>query len=299
MKLSIIIVNYNSSKLLRACLRSLFSGYLKQIRQRQFEIIVVDNASTENNLTNFKKDFPQVTFLFNRKNEGFAKANNWGVGVSRGEFVLFLNPDTIVPPSTLGTMLQFMQSFPRVGIATCKVVLPNGQLDDACHRAFPTPWRALTHFLGLGQLFPHSTFFNGYHLGYQSLEKIHEIDACVGAFLLIRQAVGAAVGWFDEDYFWYGEDIDLCYRVKQLNWQVMFVPEATITHYKGTSSGLKKHSQHLSQADLSTRRRATKARFAVMRIFYQKHYQNHYPRWLTGLVLMGIGLKQRLTEISL
>ena len=298
MKLSIIIVSFNTKELLKDCLMSLVTHYQSQFTQNQFEIIVVDNASNDGTQSEIKKRFQGVCLIENRKNLGFAKANNLGVKESKGEIVLFLNPDTKVPENTLSVMTEYLKVNPKVGIATCKVVLADGSIDDASHRGFPTPWRAMTHFIGLSRLFPRSQLFNGYHLGYQNMDTIHEIDSCVGAFLMIKRSVGDKLRWFDEDYFWYGDDLDLCYRAKQAGYQVTDVPTVSITHYKGAASGLKKHSEHLSYADNETKRLATRSRFEVMRIFYHKHYLHLYPKWLTGLVFLGISLKQKFTELG-
>lgn len=299
MILSIIIVTYNSQRVLKQCLTSLEKYNSDQIRNQEYEVMVVDNASYDDTVKMVRRNFPTVQIIQNRENLGFGAANNQGVAKTRGNYVCFLNPDTSVEGDTLAKMVEFIASQPRVGIATCRVVLPSGELDDACHRGFPTPWRALTHFMGLGKILPKSSLLNGYHLGYQNMDKIHEIDACAGAFLLIRRQVGAEVGWYDTDYFWYGEDLDLCYRVKQTGYQIMFVPYVSITHQKGAASGIKKHSRHLAKIDPETKRRITLARFDVMRIFYEKHYAAKYPRWLTALVFLGIGFKQKFSEMAL
>lgn len=299
MNLSIIIVSFNTKDLVLGCLKSIYVGYAGDFAKKQFEVIVIDNASKDGTVTQVKKEFPQVKLLITQENLGFAKANNKGVEIAKGDTILFLNPDTKVPENTLTLVLKYLNDNSQVGIATCKVVMANGELDDACHRGFPTPWRALTYFTGLAKLFPNSLLFNGYHLGYQNMDEIHEIDSCVGAFLMIKREVGEKLGWFDEDYFWYGDDLDLCYRAKQIGFKVMFVPTVSMVHFKGAASGLKKHSEHLSQADSETKKLATYARFEVMRIFYRKHYLNIYPKWLTGLVFLGITVKQKLTEMFL
>ena len=299
MQLSIIIVSFNTRELLKQCLESLSNNYGQEIKNQQFEVIVVDNASRDESVSFLKKNFPYIKTFVNEKNEGFAKASNIGVRLACGQYILLLNPDTVIPNLTLTTLIDYLNKNAHVGIVTCKVVLQNGKLDDACHRGFPTPLRALFHFTGLASLFPHSHFFNGYHLGYKSMNKVHEIEACVGAFLMIKKTVGDEIGWLDEDYFWYGEDLDLCFRVKKKGYKVIFIPYVSIVHLKGAASGLTKHSQQLTHADKQTRLVATKARFEVMRIFYQKHYLNLYPSWLTQLVLLGISLRQKLAEISL
>lgn len=295
MKLSLIIVSFNTRELLKDCLTSVYSAYKRYIQKGKYEVLVVDNSSNDGTWTMLKREFPQVHSFKMKSNTGFAKANNYAVKKAKGDYILFLNPDTFVYAKTLPRLIEYLDNNPQVGIATCKVLLPNGHIDDASHRGFPTPWRALTHFLGLGRLVPFSLFLNGYHLGFRDTTKIHEIDACAGAFLFMRRDVGVKVKWFDEDYFWYGEDLDLCYKVKQEGFKIMYVPEVSIFHYKGASSGFKKHSQHLSNLDSKTKKRIRQSRFEVMKIFYKKHYQNRYPTWLTKLVFLGIDLKQSLS----
>lgn len=289
--LSIVIVHYNTPDFLKQCLSSLRKSSLPE---KQYEVFVVDNASTHDVRPWLKKDFPHVRLVQNTGNTGFSRANNQAIRLSRGRYILLLNPDTVVEPETLQAMIAYMDGNPSAGAATCRLELADGTLDDACHRGFPTPWNALCFFSGLARLFPHSSFFNGYHLGYKNLNVIHEIDSACGAFLLIRRSAGEAIDWLDEEYFWYGEDIDLCYRLKQKNWKILFVPHVKTLHYKGVSSGIKKHSQNVASAGIETRRLATKARFDVMRIFYRKHYMKKYPGWLTGFVLLGIGIKERI-----
>lgn len=296
MKLSIIIISYNTRGVITECLRSIDTYYKPAISKKEFEVIVVDNGSEDDSIAHIKKYFPWVRLIESNKNFGFGAANNRAIKKTTGEYVLFLNPDTKLDKTSLPTVMAQLDQDPQTAIATAKVTLPHGVIDDASHRGFPTPWRAITHFLGLSKLVPHSMLLNGYHLGYQKMDKVHEIDACAGAYLMIRRKIGELVGWFDEDYFWYGEDLDLCYRVKLLNYKVMFVPSATVFHYKGAASGMKKHSQHLAKINEETRQKIKASRFEVMRIFYNKHYKNKYPEWLTGLVFLGIGIKQRLTK---
>lgn len=288
-KLSIIIVNFNTYKYLSRCIDSIYSSSLKS---DLWEVIVIDNKSSDNSVPLINKYYSQVLLIANKRNLGFAAANNKAIKQSKGRYILFLNPDTTVSKNTLSKLVEFLDSHKKVGIITPKVVLENGKLDDASHRGFPTPWNASCYFLGLSNLFPNSSFLNGYHLGYKDLDKVHEIEACVGACMMVKREAGEQVNWFDEDYFWYGEDLDFCFKVKKSGWKIVFYPYVTITHFKGISSGIKIHSQHLSVADKKTRLQAQKARFEVMRIFYKKHYWDKYPRWMTGLVMMGIKLKE-------
>ncbi|MBI5452922.1 glycosyltransferase family 2 protein [Candidatus Gottesmanbacteria bacterium] len=292
-KLSIIIVNFNTYEFLKNCIESIY----KNVGNLSFEIIVVDNASTEE--LRIKNHELRIKLIKNKKNVGFAVANNQGIKQAKGEYILLLNPDTIVEKNTLGVVLDYMDKNPSAGVATCKVSLPSGELDDACHRGFPTPWNAICQFSGLARLFSKSQLFDGYHMGFANMDKVHEIDSCAGAFMLVRRKTGDKVGWLDEDYFWYGEDIDFCFRVKRLGWKVVFLPMVKIVHYKGVAGGIKSHSLHLSTADKETQVLATRSRFAVMRIFYKKHYQGVYPNWLTWLVMSGIKLKEYLNLLRL
>lgn len=295
-ELSIIIVSFNSGRFLPEALNSIFQGSLFS---KLFEVIIVDNCSEDNSvkqISDFILSHPKNNILFFKKNtnEGFAKANNFGIKKSQGKYILLLNPDTKLNNDTLETMLNFMKDNPLSGIATCKVILSDGKIDDACHRGFPTAWNAFCQFSGLANFFPNSDFFNGYHLGYKNLDEVHEIDSATGAFMLVRKEVGNEVNWFDEDYFWYGEDIDFCYRVKQKGWKIMFVPTVKISHLKGASSGIKDHSQKISTASKETKVKATEARFEVMKIFYKKHYRDKYPKWLTDFIMMVIDIKKNI-----
>ena len=303
-KLSIVIVNFNTHVFIDKCLKSISESNLSG---KEFEVVVIDNASKEElKIKSRLSGIPQkagnygfgIKLIKNKKNVGFAAANNQGIKIAIGEYVLLLNPDTIIPKNTLSFMINFMEKNPKVGVATCKVVLDSKELDDACHRGFPTPWNAFFQFCGLSGFFPKSKLLNGYHLGFCELDNIHEIDACAGAFMMVRKSAGETVKWLDEDYFWYGEDLDFCYRIKQTGWQIMYVPDVQITHHKGVSAGIKKHSQHLTTADHETKLLATRARFEVMRIFYEKHYKDKYPVWLTNIVFTGIKLKEYLNILK-
>lgn len=296
--LSIIIVSYNTEELLRKCLQSVYGDLNSSKISPGFEIIVVDNASKDKSVEMVKKEFQGVEVIENKENLGFSKANNIGVKKSKGNYVLFLNSDTVInvfSRSVLATMIEFMDFHTDAGAATCKVQLVNGKIDDATHRGFPTPWNAFFHFSGIAKLFPHSVLFNGYNLGWKQLDRVHEIDSLAGAFMIVRRIAGDQVRWWDEDYFFYGEDIDFCYRLKQKGWKIYFVPMVSILHYKGVSGGIKSISKDMTTADSQTRKKVTDARFDAMRIFYKKHYKDTYPPFLTWIVMQGINLKQKLS----
>jgi GT2 family glycosyltransferase len=286
--LSVIILNYNTRDFLRQCLQS-----IKKTQGIAPEVMVVDNASTDGSAVMVKENFPEVKLIVNQKNIGFAAGNNQGVKKAKGKYILFLNPDTLVQPETLKTMVDYLKKHPRTGAATCRVELTNGQLDYACHRGFPTPWNALAYFSGLAKLFPQNKLFNGYTLNYLSLKKTHEIDSACGAFLMVRREAGEESHWWDEDYFWYGEDLDFCYRLKEKGWRIDYVPQTKIIHHKGAASGIKKHSQKIATATKKTKKRAIKASTEVMRVFFKKHYQNKYPKPIYWLVMKGIDFLEK------
>lgn len=302
--LSIVVLSFNTKELLKECLASIKKNAGSALN---YELIVVDNASSDESAQMVREEFKDVLLIANKTNVGYTKGNNMVIKQAKGRYVLFLNADTIVYKNTLEVMVDFMDEYRDAAAATCRVELPNGKLDDSCHRGFPTPWRAFCHFFGLSKLIPNSELFNGYHLGWKELDKIHEIDSCSGAFMIVRRTAGEEISWWDEDFFWYGDDLDFCYRLNEKGpsvnsgqgWKVYFVPTVKILHYKGVSGGIKSISRHLSRATRETRLRVTRARFEAMKIFYQKHYIGKYPKIVTWLIMYGVDLKLRLALRSL
>lgn len=273
-QLSIVILNHNTKDLLRQSLESI-SG--------PCEIIVVDNNSSDGSVEMLEKYFSKIKLIKNKQNFGFSKGNNLARGKVSGEYVLFLNSDTKIYPGTLETMVNFMNTDKNIGISTCLVTLPNGKLYYACHRGFPTPLSSLLYFLGLP-----SSYYSRYE------NNIHEIDACSGTFLLIRKNLLDKINWFDEDYFAYGEDLEMCYRVKELGYKVMFNPTVKILHYWGASSGLKSTSRQVTTAEKNNSDRWNTARYQAMKIFYDKHYRQKYSALFRQLVFLGIDLANYL-----
>lgn len=293
--LSIIIVSYNTSQLTIECVDSI----VRTVKKISYEMIVVDNNSHDNSVSMLKKlNFKHLTIIRNKENYGFSKANNIGIKESSGRYVLFLNSDTVVHDETLDGMVEFMDAHTQVGAATCQLLLPDGGIDDASHRGFPTPLRSLFHFSGIAKVFSRSQFINGYHLGWKDLDKTHEIESLAGAFMMVRREAGEKLNWWDEDFFWYGEDLDFCYRLRQNGWHIFYVPEFSILHYKGASGGIKKSTQDITKADKKTKLLAMNARFDAMRIFYYKHYKHKYPSFVNFLVLYGIGLKGSVARFT-
>jgi len=286
--LSIIILSYNTRPLLRNCLQAISRA---KKNDYQIETIVVDNDSSDGSQKMVVDEFLWVKLIKSRKNLGFAGGNNLGFKSTRGRYLLFLNSDTEIMPEALIKMVEFMDKNLKVGASTPKTLLFSGGMDQDCHRGFPTPWASVTYFLGLEKLFPKSKIFGQYHQFYLDLNKIHEIDAGFGTFMFVRQKALEQVGNWDENYFFYGEDLDLFYRIKKADWKIMFYPEPLVIHHKGASSGLRKESKEVARPSRETRIKVAKASIKAMEIFYKKFYQDKYPSWLTWVVLLGIKVK--------
>ena len=291
MDLSIIILNYNSAAYLKKCVESIGKS---DIGNYKYEVIVVDNSSTDNSIELAKKsNIPNVKYLVLNTNKGFAHGNNQGLKEinPNTRFVLFLNPDTLVQKNTFKNMIEFFDQNSKVDAATCQIDLAlTGKMQPECHRGFPTPWNALCYFSGLSKLFPHSKIFSGYFMGNLDTTIPHQIDACVGAFLMVKKAVGDKVKWWNEKYFFYGEDLDFCYQIKQQHFNLWFNPNCKITHFQGVSSGLISKSKHLSKASRVTKVKVAKASTQAMRIFYQENLFKNYSPITRGLVMFGINL---------
>jgi GT2 family glycosyltransferase len=270
---SVIILNFNTLNLTRMCLESLVKS---RLGRHTMEVIVCDNASTDGTETMVKKEFPKVIMVQNGKNVGFAAGNNPGIRMAKGRYVLLLNSDTEVTPVAIATMIDFMDAHPKAGAATCALVLPDGSMDPACHRGFPTPWAAITYLTKLEKLFPKTKLFGAYHQGYKDLKIPHQVDAISGAFFMVRRAVIATVGLLDEDYFMYAEDIDWAYRMKKAGWEIWFNPKASILHKKkqsGRANSLRK------------RRVTTEIYFHKYNwLFYKKNFASTYSPFVTFLV---------------
>ncbi len=286
--LTIVIVNYNAGNYLLDCLKSI--NLVKN--EAKIKTIVVDNASVDDSIERAKKEFSgsSVEFILNKNNVGFGRANNQALKTVKSEYVLLLNPDTILEKNVISGMLEVMVKDEKVGASTCKIILPNGSVDLTAHRGFPTPWAAFLYFLGNDSL---------YHLSKMDMSQIHEVDSISGAFFLSRKSILDKVGYFDEDYFMYAEDIDLCFKIKQIGYKILYNPAFSIVHNKGVSSGLKKHSQTITTANSDTRKKSLDAFYSTMKVFYKKHYQKQYPGIVNFLVYLGIDLRWWLAKRSL
>jgi GT2 family glycosyltransferase len=212
---------------------------------------------------------------------------------------LFSNPDVEVTHETLPTLIALMDQAPQVGACTPFLrLVRTGDVDWGAHRGFPTPWAAFTYFAKLDRLFRRSRrlsrIFCQYHLLDLDLGKEHEIDVIRGGFFLVRREAFEKAGGWDEDYFMFGEDIDLCYQIKKRGYRIMFYPQALALHYHGLTTGIKKHSQDLSSIDAGAQERVYDAFYEAMRLFYDKNYKTEYNRAMRWLVLLAIDAKKRM-----
>ncbi len=288
--LGIVIASYNTRDLLRTCLHSVYASQ----GDFSFGICVVDNASPDGSADMVAAEFPQVNLIANAENVGYPRANNQGLeafGFAQTQdasgqtprFGLLLNPDTELPPDALARMLDFMTAHPDAGAAGPKLVLPDGSLDMACRRGFPTPEVSLYRFTGLSRLFPRSPRFGRYNLTYLDPDQIAEVDSVVGAFMLVRAEAIAQVGLMDGQFFMYGEDLDWAYRIKAAGWKVYYNPAVTVLHVKRAAS------RHSPKAQVEF--------YRAMDIFYRKHYAAQTPRWLHALIVGVIALRQKLEQL--
>ncbi|MCU0457874.1 MAG: glycosyltransferase family 2 protein [Bacteroidales bacterium] len=232
MELSVVIVSYNVCALLRQALQSLVVAATGTVN----EVIVVDNNSADNSAAMVREEFPSVRLIISSTNEGYPAACNKGIAVSSGEYILILNPDTIVSPDALLNALIFMKLNPDAGAAGAHMTDGTGRFLQESRRGFPSPITSLFRFTGLGKLFPRSPFFNAYYLGNPPEEETCRADILTGAFMLLRREVLDKTGPFDTGYFMYGEDIDLSWRIRKAGYYNYYLHNVRITHFKGASS---------------------------------------------------------------
>ena len=308
MDLSIIIVNYNTRDQLRNALRSLYASHTSY----RWEVLVVDNGSGDGSVAMVRQEYPQVQVLALVDNLGFTGGNNTalrllgfrdkpddetltpaehdtkpGTATPSSEtprYVLLLNPDTEVPADVLDHLVSWMDDRPDVGVVGPKLFLQSGALDLACRRSFPTPEISFYRLFGLSKLFPKSRRFGRYNLTYLDPDEETEVDSVVGAFMFIRRAALEGAGILDEHFFMYGEDLDLCYRIKQLGWKIIYHPQVEVLHLK-------------REASRKSPQRTRLEFYRAMRIFYEKHYAQSTPLPLHWVVLGGIALRYRMVQL--
>ena len=232
LKISVIIVNYNVKEYLAHALSSIE----RALADISHEIIVIDNNSIDGSCAYLKQHFPGIDLIENQENLGFGKANNQGIKHARGEYIALINPDTLVQEDTFKELLRFFEETPDAAAATCKIINPDGSFSIDCRHSIPTPSIALWKVLGLSKLFPGSRIFGKYNMTYLDEDQTYQIPAISGSFMMMKRAIVEDVGYFDERFFMYCEDIDLCHRINEKGFKVYYVPTTRIIHYKGEST---------------------------------------------------------------
>ncbi len=280
MDLSVIIVSYNTRELLRQTIQSV----IDTTHRISYEIIVSDNDSSDGSPLMVESEFKDVRLIRTGANLGFSKANNLAIKEARGRYILILNSDTVVKGNCLDECVGYMDADNRIGALGCKIILPNGELDHACKRGFPTPEASLYYMLGLHKAFPSNDKFGAYCASHLGEDDSGEVDALMGAFMMMPRAVIDKVGGLDEEFFMYGEDLDWCYRIKEAGYKIMYYPKEHIVHYKGSSSK-KKRTKTIYEFH------------RAMILFYNKHYKKKYNIIVTLLVYLGVGARMAMTYI--
>jgi GT2 family glycosyltransferase len=276
-KLSVIIVNYNVKYFLEHCLNSVS----KACNNIEAEIVVVDNASTDGSRSFLENRFPNVRFIWNESNLGFSKANNQALNSTTGEHTLFLNPDTIVPEDCFEKCIDFFAKHADCGAIGVKMIDGSGNFLKESKRSFPTPAASFYKLTGLHKLFPASKRFAAYYAGHLSDSKTSSIEVLSGAFMMLSDKMLKRVKGFDEDFFMYGEDIDLSFRIKKTGFKNYYFAETTIIHFKGEST--QKNNPEYAERF-----------YGAMKLFVQKHYRDN--KWQQKLLLMAIASGKKIAE---
>ncbi|MCB0284046.1 MAG: glycosyltransferase [Calditrichaeota bacterium] len=274
LKISIIIVNYNVKDFLEQAIESV-SRALKNIPS---EIIVVDNNSIDGSVQMIRERFPDIKLIASNKNLGFSGGNNLALKQAAAEYIVLLNPDTVVQEDTFTKLLDFFDNTPDASAATCKILNPNGTFSIDCRHSIPTPSTAFWKLIGFNRLFPKSRIFGRYNLTYLNENDTYAVEAISGSFMMIKNEIVQNVGLLDETFFMYCEDIDYCYRINQAGGKIYYVPDTQIVHYKGESS----KANNLDYVITFNR---------SLYQFYKKHYQQKYVYPFKWLILLGVILR--------
>lgn len=272
--ISIIIVNYNVKEYLANLLHSVY----KAAHQFRLEIFVVDNFSSDGSVSFLKERFPDVIYIENFENKGFGKANNQAISRAAGKYSLIVNPDVLIGEDTLEVLYNFMEANPGVGASGCKILNPDGTFAPESRRSVPTPMNAMYKVLGLSKIFPNHPRFASYYLGGRDENESSDIEVLSGSFMFYRTDLLRQLGGFDERFFMYGEDIDLCYRTLKAGYRIRYVPETSIIHYKGESTK-KENLRYIITFN------------KVLYQFFEKHYSYGYSIFFKYFILLGVIVK--------
>ncbi len=281
MVLSIIIVNYNVKLHLELCLHSV----KKSISGIPAEIIVIDNNSSDGSREYLPPVFKEVKFIFNEENTGFARACNQGIKNSTGKYVLFLNPDTILVENCLKKCIDFFESHKTAGAVGVRMINEKGVFLKESKRGFPSPAASFFKLFGLASIFPASKLFAGYYMGHLEKNENNPVDVLSGAFMMIPGDVLEQVGYFDEAFFMYGEDIDMSYRIRQAGFENYYLGEISINHLKGKSTPYDAHHINIF--------------YSAMAIFVNKHYADKKSKIFTQILLAGISFRKMIARVGI
>lgn len=274
--LSIIIVNWNAGHLLKNCLESIYRNMIKI----DYEVFVVDNASTDGSLEMVRKEFPQVKLVQNKSNLGFAKANNQAIRESKGKYILLLNPDTIVQRDAFQNMIEFMNTHPQAGVVGSKVLYADGSLQLSCGH-FPSLQTEFFHSTLLEEIFSKSPIIGNFRMTNWDHNSIKEVDWVSGACLLVRKAAIEDVGLLDEAIFMYAEDVDWCYRIKNGSWKIYYFPQSKVTHLES----------QIANSNLTNK---LKNGYRGLYYFFKKHYGKKVATLFKILVANGMILRMTI-----
>jgi GT2 family glycosyltransferase len=282
--LTLIILSYNTQFWLKKTLETLKEEYLDKTKYK-IKTIVVDNGSTDGSIEMVKKSMKWAQLIEVGENLGFAGGNNVALKKVTSRYAMLLNSDLEFKlDSNLDILIEYMDDHPEAGVITPRIEFINGSIDPGCHRGEPTLWASLTYFAKLETIFPKSQLFGQYHQYYKDLESHHLIDACSGAAFLIRKTVMDQVGYLDDRYFMYAEDLDWCRRVRDEGYQVVFHPEVKIIHHK-YKSGIKSASKKIAKT-------TNRYFYDTMLQYYDKHYVDKYPKFIRTLIRYYITIKK-------
>lgn len=275
MDLLVCIVSFNTRDLLRDCLNSLYSSSTRY----SYEVVITDNGSSDGSQEMLAAEFPRVQVIRNDTNQGYTRPMNQALQAGSGRYLMQLNPDTLLHPGLIDTLVDYMDANSQVGICTPKVLNRDGTLQKQCRRSAARPWDAISYILGLSLLFPKSRVFGRYLMEYLPDDQIAEVEAVSGSCMLIRRAVIEQIGYLDEQFFAYQEDAEFCFRARKAGWKIFFVPQAQITHFGGLGG-----SRFVPY-------RGIYAWHHSFYLYYRKHLAREYFFLINGLVYLGIGIK--------
>jgi len=271
---SIVIVNWNTKDILRGCLGSIFT----QRSELACDVIVVDNASTDGSPQMVEEEFPQVILIRNSANRGFAPANNQGIAIAKGRYVLLLNSDTVVLDGAIEKTAAFADAHPEAAVVGCRVLNPDKSLQPTCFM-YPSVLNLFLDAMHLSKLFPRSRFFSRERMAWWKREDVREVEVVTGCFMLVRREAIDRVGPMDEDYFMYGEETDWCWRFHRAGWRLMFTPSGQIIHFGGQST-----SQVRPQMLLQLR--------SGVLLFFRKHRSR--PAYVAACLFMSLWFALRV-----